>query len=224
MENNVLLGMATSKVTPSGMGSYRPSGCCEIIVKNLNYHKNVSLLTKQGGLWKDLPAHYVKSINQNYELWTFLSSTYGGEEFVVKYEDNGETYWDNNNWKNYKLPTAGSDLNAILGSNFKIALGNASIRDNKFSATIAIENIDYNKIIGMVYTKDNWQTHQLSYGKYKRTFSSGLEEWIIEFYVGSYTRFIFALFYKAIGNTHWDNNFGRNYSITPDRNSIGWVC
>ena len=45
--------------------------------------------------------------------------------------------------------------------------------------------------------------------------SSGLEVWTINAPVGAATAMTFALFYGILGQEFWDNNFSRNYTVTP---------
>ena len=79
-----------------------------IKVENIAYVKNVFLRCKDSYLnvWKDIPANYSKPLNKDntYELWDVETAFTGKNiEFAIKYDVNGQTYWDNNGGKNYVI-------------------------------------------------------------------------------------------------------------------------
>jgi hypothetical protein len=45
--------------------------------------------------------------------------------------------------------------------------------------------------------------------------TSGVEVWAIDASVGAAAVVAFALFYGVLGQEFWDNNFSRNYTVTP---------
>nr|WP_302595546.1 hypothetical protein [uncultured Cellulosilyticum sp.] len=74
-------------------------------VKNLAYEKNVTLHYRDSisDTWKESEAKFDHVINEQEEIWSKAAS-FKGEyiEYAIKYEVGGNTYWDNNNGKNYK--------------------------------------------------------------------------------------------------------------------------
>lgn len=76
-----------------------------IKVKNLAYNKHVGVVfSENGGSWHYYPAKYVRELDNGFEEWEIETpfSTSGTKiEFALKYEVNGEIFWDNNNKNNY---------------------------------------------------------------------------------------------------------------------------
>ena len=74
-------------------------------VANLGYEKSVSAFyERKDGTWEEITLNYDFSINNDQEIWSGRFSEGGysitsryDDEFVIKYEVNGTTYWDNNN-------------------------------------------------------------------------------------------------------------------------------
>lgn len=78
-----------------------------IKIKNIAYDKNVYIHRRMIGSdeWVDVPCYYSHSLNNGYEVWCgdpeWYSLYYTGIQFAIKYEVNGQTYWDNNNGNDY---------------------------------------------------------------------------------------------------------------------------
>lgn len=81
----------------------------EIIVKNLDFYKNISVYyCGSDKKWYQSDCKYLKTENSNYEIWEFEIKTeiykYPHDkfyEFAVKYNVNGVDYWENNNNRNF---------------------------------------------------------------------------------------------------------------------------
>jgi len=82
-----------------------------VYVKNLGYHKNIEIVytTDNGATWNTASASYkttfVNNPDKTDELWSAEFDVPAGTtevEYAVKYEVNGQTYWDNNFGENYK--------------------------------------------------------------------------------------------------------------------------
>jgi len=101
---------------------------------------------------------------------------------------------------------------------------------------VEVENIAYDKEVGIVWTDNNWTTANTSYLSYEFTKSNGNEQWGIDFaplgklesyYIGSWQNYEtgttraggtsvtikYAVFYNVNGNTYWDNNSGQDYEL-----------
>jgi hypothetical protein len=126
----------------------------------------------------------------------------------------GTTEWDNNNNQNYRQPLVTDDFAAITGYYYPVILGQATWSATSLRILIGVQNLDYHKVVGVVYTTDSWNTVRTAYASYGWTQVSGLEVWVIEFGAIAGAEFQFAAFYRAKGNEYWDNNFGNNYSVT----------
>ena len=106
---------------------------------------------------------------------------------------------------------------------------------------VKVENIAYDKVVGIVWTDDDWQSQQVSYLTYEATYPDNSEQWGVDITpIGQfeYTRYSnsawtnavtgattadvdvvtieYAIFYEVEGATYWDNNEGENYQISID--------
>lgn len=214
MADPVELGLVTSSSFPSGTGSFNYKGSFGIVVQNLAYQKQVSIWAQIGADWKDISASYVQSLPDNQELWSAPASDSEGQ-FVAKYAVNGTTYWDNNNGWNYIFPRVFDDFAALTGKDYPVVLGTAGLGGGALRVAAGVQNLAYDKVVGLVYTTDNWSTTQTATGVYSHTQQSSLQVWNIVAPVGAATAATFAIFYRVLGGEHWDNNFGRNYTVTP---------
>lgn len=90
-----------------GGGCYGMCGSLygSIRIENIAYHKKVTVhVSINGGTWYDLPARYSHSLEGNYEVWSFYSNTSTRNDtvqFAIRYEVNGQVYWDNNHTYDY---------------------------------------------------------------------------------------------------------------------------
>lgn len=216
-------------------------GRFEAQVANLGYAKQVSAyIKKSDGSWTDFPLSFVRATGANKEVWAadFHAQSWAGGtnnlpptgdtiEFVVKYQVNGQTYWDNNGAANYKLPHGAGSL---LGKNVNVLLSNYNPTANIGQATnltgqITLRNIAPNKTVKVIYTTDNWATTKeaiagfspyfaLGYSYISNPNAIGFEEWTYNMEIGNATKVEYAISYTVNGQTYWDNNLGRNYVTT----------
>jgi hypothetical protein len=214
MSNPVEFRLALSNSFPSGTGSYSYNGSFQIVVQNLAYEKQVSIWAQVGSDWQEINAIFVESLPGNRELWRAPANNSEGQ-FVAKYTVNGATYWDNNDGANYNFPRAFDEFNALSGQHYPIVLGTARIAAGQLHIAAGVQNRSYFKVVGALFTTDNWTTIHTAFAGYSHTLSSGLEVWSLEAPVGSATDVKFALFYRVSGGEFWDNNFWRNYTVAP---------
>lgn len=207
-------------------------GRFEAQVANLGANKNVAAYIKKAdGSWYDFPMTFVRTAGTK-EVWAADFNLYtmpdAAEviEFAVKYQVNGLTYWDNNNWSNYKLVRGGG---ALLGAgvnvseNFYAPEINVSASQTTWGSHITLRNIAYTKNVNVVYSTDNWATTKVvaatydpyfwfsSYSNIANPNAMGFEEWRFTLDIGNATEIQYAISYTVNGQTYWDNNFGRNY-------------
>ena len=216
-------------------------GRFEALVANLGYAKQVSAhIKKADGSWVDFPLNFVRSTGANKEVWAaqyYIQSWGGGTnnlpptgdiiEFAIKYQVNGQTYWDNNGSLNYKLPHGAGSL---LGKDVNVVLANYNPSVNLGLATnligqITLRNIAPAKNVKVIYTTDNWATTKeaaagfspyfaMGYSYVSNPNSLGFEEWTYNLEVGNASKVEYAISYTVNGKTYWDNNQGRNYVTT----------
>lgn len=180
-----------------------------IAVKNLGYEKKVTLHYTQDGVnWSDSDASYSKADpnDSEYDIWTFaILSPSSPITFTIKYEVNGQTYWDNNNGNDYSL---NSSTHAVLGKSVI-----KTIKQYSFSPYIIyLKNISYEKTVKIRYTTDNWASYQESDATYYQAQNADIDEWTIPSSVPKGNNVRFEVLYTVNGTTYIDNNFGDFYS------------
>lgn len=179
-----------------------------IAVKNLAPDKTVYIhYTTDGKTWKDEPAEYSRTDpnDTKYEVWSFYLPTCDPVTFAIKYQVNGNTYWDNNNENNYYLSESDQ---IVLG---KCALINTTIPSDGVKS-IYLKNIAYQKQVEIRYTTDNWKTYNTVNSSYVKSLSGNIEKWKIPENLPSDYRLQYAVYYTVNGITYIDNNFGYYYS------------
>lgn len=242
-ENVKLLSAWTSYSQKYGYASYTRR--FKVEVKNLAYNKIVVISHKMSdGSWKDFPLKYISSTIDNTEIWgaelivnnSFyvgdLPSLLFADEFVARYEVNGQKFWDNNGSKNYKMTDLEgtflrTDLNLTVDTTYSAIYDQYNGVTNIFNVNVDVRNISPTKLVNVVYTTDNWNTTKtaaLSFKQYitvgaQQTLTSpnvhGMERWGVNIDVPvSVTNIQFAVVYKVNGVEYWDNNFGKNYTVT----------
>ncbi len=215
MSNPVSLRMLVASSSPSGTGSYTYQAHYQIVVENIAYAKQVSIWgTASGNNWQDYPAGYAESTPGNLEIWTLDTFT-EIRQFVVKYTVNGITYWDNNGGADYRPHQVTDELDVLLGNGVEVVAGPTYYpgTPNLLRLNVGVRNLAYVKVVGAVYTTDHWATVQTANGYYSTTLPGGTEVWDIDLTVGMNQNLEYALFYNVLGQTYWDNNFLRNYSL-----------
>lgn len=87
----------------------------------------------------------------------------------------------------------------------------ACYRDTFLRGTIEVENLAYEKVVGIVYLptyfSSEWQT---AYASYAGPSTAGKELWKLDVPEAIQR---FAVFYTVAGHTYWDNNGGADYSV-----------
>ncbi|MCX7923958.1 MAG: CBM21 domain-containing protein [Clostridia bacterium] len=184
----------------------------------------------EAGVWKDTVATYVGPTYGNYGAWRFetqgvpdpmISYVKQGVNFrfAVKYEVDGQTYWDNNNGADYYL-SAGytAKYPRMILSESVVALNYANgfkNTDSTFIGTIYLKNLGYDKVVKVVYSYDNWVTTKECTATYQANVGNNTESWTFQGSVPTQaTEVKFAIAYTVNGVTYWDNNFNSNYTLS----------
>ncbi|WP_405208346.1 hypothetical protein [Aquimarina sp. LLG6339-5] len=202
----------------------------KVKVKNLAYQKEVAIHhLMNDGNWIDIPLAYEQSIGNDEEIWvgevTPDNEVYS-TDFVVKYTVNGETYWDNNQGKNYSMLV---NTGGYLSSETEVEINKSFTRSAGTSFVININaKRDYGAVATaeVIYTTDGWITKSIAPLTYQRYFRVGYAHYIMspnQFDVDIYNTSIrvpddvqsieFAVVYKVNGEEYWDNNYGNNYTL-----------
>lgn len=222
------------------MGYSWSDGRFQAQVTNLGANKQVfAHVKKADGTWVDFPMYYIYSSGANKEVWRANFSTdYAGNtnlpgigpvyEFALKYQVNGQTYWDNNGNANYKMPRGDGTL---LGKGVNVVVDGfidempMPAGFTEWKSHITVRNIAPVKNVKVVYTTDNWATTKVVSAVYSPSSwsstgfdttanpnSMGFEEWNFSLPVTDGTVVKYAISYTVNGQTYWDNNFGLNYT------------
>lgn len=215
-------------------------------VKNLGFNKKIkfhALLTN--GEWGDLEGDdYYQTVRCNYvytaadgdEIWSISvwknglnQGAYYAGEFVIKYEVNGQTYWDNNNGKNYHVGHGiknkdfyvcyiAKDCNVIQSASHRYQRFNKEKNEDEVISYIHVrtKDIGNSKKVKIVYTTDNWQTTKITLAKRSTLPYDNYSDlhWENEMIltVEENENFEYAIAFEVDGDTFWDNNYGMNYS------------
>ncbi|WP_113671964.1 carbohydrate-binding protein [Vallitalea guaymasensis] len=195
----------------------------KIAVKNLAYRKNVVVhYTYDNKTWNDVYASYLKTSTDGYEIWTFETPLQPSNDFyyeyncqfAIKYEVNGQTYWDNNNTKDYLLK--GFNLRSLQGDvlNKCQLLVDDCYYINGLNGTIVFQDYNPTKVVTVRYTTDNWKTYKdIKAYKHPLDIYNNLETWTFKIPEIA-DKYEFAIMCQVNGNTFWDNNFDKNYVYT----------
>jgi hypothetical protein len=194
-------------------------------VKNIGAKKQVWLHYQSAdGVWLDHPAFYVAPTADGYEAFTFrlpLVGAVAAVKFAIKYQVNGQTYWDSNDTQNYHFD--GHGQTAFLHQ--AVAVDDASRRYSDISIRARSRFSDAQDRVTVVYSLDKWQ-HQsrremnLSHTVGDVQGASGL--WDVSLYAEYYRTFDYYLEYESDGQIHIDNYYGKGYHLMPFRDSYGY--
>lgn len=211
----------------------------DILVEDLGFDKTVVVSgIDANGVWQDLEAEYYRDAGDGFEIWRATESFCGGAgcynpglhdlEFVVRYEVNGETYYDNNGGNNFTMTSnSGHYLKApmIWVDQISELPAVTTLDTREVSGDITIVNFGPEKTVTVHYTLDGgatWlETAAEFYDGYYSPFTRysfpnpstelGTELWQFSFDAGSAEAVSFYVSYEADGQTYYANNYGRNY-------------
>lgn len=153
-----------------------------------------------------------------------------GTSFVIKTEfENGESLYDNNKDKDYNLSLHGG---VLLGDNYPLLLSFSTFnhclnsKTNCFSGAIHLKNITHQKKVRIIYSLDDWITHDFINAYYNSYFypsysesimspnEQGVEIWSFQkdIKMGELEeKIVFYVEYDSDGRLFKDDNFGCNY-------------
>ncbi|WP_282080672.1 carbohydrate-binding protein [Aquimarina algiphila] len=206
-------------------------------VANLGFDKTVSVFHKKtDGNWEEIQLSYDFNIDDENEIWVGNLSTSTqvyDDEFVIKYEVNGTTYWDNNRETNYAMSIqegyffADPNLNVSVDKDYVSVSYNSYYDQNSMFVTVDIRNLAPSKEVGVVYTTDGWQTQGYFSLGYRPFWNNGplflvespnnfgIERWTGNVQIDkSIDTVEYAIIYRVNGLEYWDNNYGKNYTVT----------
>lgn len=193
---------------------YHSAGTHEVyvIVDSNGANKKVTLHYEDvaGAEWKDLNGEFVKNLNNGTEIWKVKLDGVDCLQYAIRYDVDGQTYWDNNNTKNYTLNNELGVANLKLNTPLQYGL-NAEY----YPISVTVKNLAYNKVVKVRYTQDNWATYTDENLSYSYGNSDGTETWSTTLKLDSNKKdqIHYAISYTVNGVTYWDNFFGNNYNF-----------
>ena len=220
----VSLRFASAGTEPTSTGSHSYFAFFSVLVDNLAFDKQVSILAHDSTGWNFHTCLFSVSTPDNGEIWTAQLGSPAIDQFVVEYQVLGQTFWDNNGAANYLLDivaaeskdgtnTVALNANVLVQQYFADSTGTLGV-------SVLLRDLNFTKQVGLVYTTDSWATfHTVSglfqdrYPPFGHPSQPNAESWHIAAPVGIGQHGQFAVFYSVNGTTFWDNNFGSNYSF-----------
>jgi Carbohydrate/starch-binding module (family 21) len=207
-------------------------------VQNLGFAKDVSVhYTPDNVTWKDDPLAWTAPSFGDYDLFTGTVNEQV-EQFVIRYDVNGQTFWDNNDGQNYNfisnLATVGGNvvLNKATARQGSEAGGGFVFTTSWLEGEILVNNFGFSKSVGIVITVDggvNWTATQATFSGNNTAdgkFVGPAEVWTFktpEFNLNPASdEFFFAAFYQDLASSRefWDNNFGQNYQLSKTNGAV----
>jgi hypothetical protein len=243
-QNVKLIEAKDSRIVSCSRGGCRTIQNREYVVEvaNLAFSKVVAIHQQlPDGQWEDINLTYSFTTTTGTEIWKGTSEKYAfafasnaaslhGEKLAVKYVVNGQTYWDNNNSANYTIVNSNRTDNSsfiYLISDYNIF--NANLTPNTsglyFDGTNSVvnvaadvRNLAFAKEVKIVYTTNDWATSASKALTFNNTESNNatgtFERWNGFVVLPKTAKVTYALSYTVNGQTYWDNNFGKNYTLT----------
>lgn len=145
------------------------------------------------------------------------------------YQDGlGNTFFDDNQGELHPIPYQGDY--AVLRQDWTQTAIGLDPSGVKGLLSVFVADLDYSKVLEVIYTTDDWKTTQVagigSKGVDNTLYFvedpySGFERWHMDVNLpGSFTKFQYAIHYRqgvvngAVPHDFWDSNAGQNYVVT----------
>ncbi|GKX27974.1 glycogen-binding regulatory subunit of S/T protein phosphatase I [Vallitalea longa] len=173
------------------------------------------------GEWRDIPATYLKKSSDGYKIYTFETDRnpwrgyYNPYEctFAIRYEVNGQIYWDNNNGKNYfvGLSNVGGNYPRLVLSKSKLLFDGDQYYDGYVTGRIVVNDTADN--VTVRYKIKGTDTYKEVKG-YKNSYQNpdnSYEYWSFKIQKDLFEEYDFTIEYEKDGHTYVDDNFGDHY-------------
>ncbi len=196
-----------------------------MLVDNLAFRKRVEVVwAGENGVWQSLPAKFHRSTEENREYWlakvTITAAPEaklpGDVQFALRYEVNGQVFWDNGQGRNYR-----SRYNSGIRVAKKPPLLNVGfdeqldLAQERVPVSVAVDDSLNAEKVAVHWTTDDWRSTNTtrccpdsSRGNSKKY---GVAVWEGLLDIGTADRLEYCINCEAGGRVLWDNNRGRNY-------------
>ncbi len=213
--------------------------CFFMRVENVSYDKRVDIVwSGEDGVWQTLSASFHSKLEHNQEYWqaqaTFKPTTKqslpGNIQFGLRYQAADGEYWDNENGANY-FSQADSGIRVVAPVPIlNIGFADQLDQHQKFlPITVAVDHLHDDDKVTVCWTTDNWQHTRKTPCHFKRNywdkvaFSNarnpnhyGTAIWKAWLRLGQAFRVQYTLCVERNGQVFWDNNYGKNYSLSRE--------
>ena len=208
-------------------------------VENVSYDKRIDVVwSGEDGIWQTLSASYHSKLEDNKEYWqaqiqiqlTPDKSLPGNIRFGLSYQTANAEYWDNNQGLNYSSQAdSGVKLaNAVPVLNIDFA-GKLDEGQKNVPITVAVDKFNDADKVTVHWTTDNWRHTHKTPCHFKRNYWDkvalsnarnpnhyGVAIWKSWLRIGQAFRLQYSICVERNGHVFWDNNHGRNYSLSRE--------
>lgn len=209
-------------------------------VRNLGFEKQVDLVYSPVGssAWFERPLTFVSHHGNYDQFGSDAVGLSGVETFALRYRVAGAEYWDNNLGANYTIGPAfsgkvGGHVSLRSATAFRRveAGGGFTFDTGWFEGEILVDNLVFNKRVGVVYSRNGGATWTTVNGSYLGPVQAvaanvaGIEVWRFKTpqlnIDPAADVYRFAVFFEVMdsGVTYWDNNFGQDYFLSQTAGS-----
>ena len=213
--------------------------CFFMQVENLSPDKTIDVIwAGEDGVWHTLPATWHSNLNHDKEYWraeTTVSfaadkSLPGNIEFALRYQTQGNEYWDNNHGLNYSSqadsgikvvstqPVMNIGFDTQLHDKQKFVLITAAVNESVQAETVTVR-----------WTTDNWKNTRQTPCHFKRNYwdetshsnarnpnQYGTQIWKVLLNIDNAFKFQYTISCEGSDQVFWDNNQGNNFSLSHE--------
>ncbi|MBB5016964.1 hypothetical protein HNQ59_000226 [Chitinivorax tropicus] len=207
----------------------------DVKVRNLAHDKQVVIeYQRPNQPWRQAPLSFNRQVDDESEIWSGGIGGHGADDsasqpgpfvYRIRYQVKGQAYLDDNQQALYQLDANQGDVlyRGVVG-----VVDHRPLVDRfwggQYHGHVALKNLGPAKDVQVHYTTDGWQTQRVAFAQYLPYFSygygsvpnpnpAGFEVWSFSLDAGGGTEIEYAVRYTVNGQTHWDNQFGRNYRV-----------
>ena len=220
-----------------GLGCY---GLCghldlDVEIQTLSSDRQVDMVYTTDGIdWSVLPLAYLETLASGNERWGYHNN-FGLRDdtvqFAVRYRQNGNEFWDNNDGQDYFLgdlpPYWGQEVSRVR-DDFSVRTvgsgGSCGFGEGDVTVEFAVHANGSSETAGIVWTANGVDWH-LTPAIHDAALSSNFQQYRVDVVnAGSVSccsfepecsgfDFQYAIYYDDGTTTHWDNNGGQDYVL-----------